>query len=89
MTYLHHMHREWRRFVGEKKMIAITDRRMRERIESPEGMEQGTEAAAKRARTDDGGFAASATIVPARANRLQIPKVVAMRWCGKRSMLPR
>ncbi len=48
MTYLHHMHREWRRFVGEKKMIAITDRRMRERIESPEGLEQGTEAAAKR-----------------------------------------
>ena len=48
VTYLHHMHREWRRFVGEKKMIAITDRRMRERIESPEGLEQGTEAAAKR-----------------------------------------
>ena len=48
VTYLHHMHREWRRFVGEKKMIAITDRRMRERIESSEGMEQGTEAAAKR-----------------------------------------
>ena len=48
VTYLHHMHRAWRVFVGEKKMAAVTERRMRERIESPEGLEQGTEAAKRR-----------------------------------------
>ena len=49
VTYLHHMHRAWRVFVGEKKMAAVTERRMRERIESPEGLEQG------RRRRNDGG----------------------------------
>jgi exonuclease 3'-5' domain-containing protein 1 len=48
VTYLHHMHRTWRGFCGEKKMAAVTERRMRERIESPEGLEQGTEAAKRR-----------------------------------------